>query len=521
MTLTERVRSPTTMTTTTDTLTILPEPRIEFGRNQYLHDPHDGLALFGPFDAASANHPKSIPYATVGTMLGIAAFLEWSRTIQRAIIADPIRDAVGRRPLNEALWPPYPGFEAAFCSTWPERPVWSKELDGDELTMAATNLDPSRRTFDVVNAYLLAIQTAMKRDERPTVIICVVPEEVWANCRPESRVVEGTGTRVPAGERAARRAGQTNLFESFDPQQYQLSVDFRRQLKARVMEHAVPVQIVRETTLRVGPKTKENARLLTPLPDRAWNLSTAFYYKSGAKPWRLAEAREGVCYIGIAFRKADQPRTSACCAAQMFLDSGDGIVFLGQDAPWYSDRERQFHLSRASARRLLSGVLATYAELDGRELREIFLHYRSEINDEEFAGFRDACPPGVRLVGIRVRPDRYGVRLFRPGVWPVLRGTFWKVRERTGFLWASGFKPRWETYDGWEMPVPLRIDIQHGQAEIEQVARDIFGLTKLNYNACRLGNTQPVTIGFSDAVGEILVANPRVPGKKPNFKYYI
>jgi len=71
------------------------------------------------------------------------------------------------------------------------------------------------------------------------------------------------------------------------------------------------------------------------------------------------------------------------------------------------------------------------------------------------------------------------------------------------------------------MPVPLRIDIQHGVADIEQVARDIFALTKLNYNACRLGDAQPVTIGFSDAVGEILVANPKVAGKRPNFKFYI
>ena len=34
----------------------------------------------------------------------------------------------------------------------------------------------------------------------------------------------------------------------------------------------------------------------------------------------------------------------------------------------------------------------------------------------------------------------------------MLRGTFWKVSERTGYLWGSGFKPRWETYDVWEMP---------------------------------------------------------------------
>jgi hypothetical protein len=513
----------TTTTMTNDTLTVLPEPRIEFGADQYLHDPHDGLALFGPYDAAAGNHPRSIPYAIIGTATGIAAFMEWSSLLQQPIVADPIRDATGRRPINEKLWPPYPGFDAAFASTWPEQPVCVKALDADALADASRDLDPNKRAYEVVNQYLNAIRTVVKRDETPKVIVCVVPEGVWMNCRPESRVADavGVGVKVSARERSQRRAGQGDLFVTFNREQYQLSVDFRRQLKARVMEHGIPVQIVRETTLRIGPPTKEQPRLLTPLPDRAWNLATALYYKAGAKPWRLAEAREGVCYIGIAFRKGDKEGDSACCAAQMFLDSGDGIVFLGQDAPLYSEKERQFHLSKVTAKRLLSGVLQTYAELDGRPLKEIFLHYRSEISGDEFTGYREACPEGVRLVAIRVRRDRYSVRLFRPGFWPVLRGTFWKVSERTGYLWGSGFKPRWETYDGWEIPVPLRIDIQQGSAEIEQVARDIFGLTKLNYNACRLGNAEPVTIGFSDAVGEILVANPNVAAKKPNFKFYI
>ena len=58
-------------------------------------------------------------------------------------------------------------------------------------------------------------------------------------------------------------------------------------------------------------------------------------------------------------------------------------------------------------------------------------------------------------------------------------------------------------------------------ADIEQVAADIFGLTKLNYNACRLGESQPVTIKFSDAVGEILVSNAKIERPKPQFRFYI
>jgi hypothetical protein len=101
------------------------------------------------------------------------------------------------------------------------------------------------------------------------------------------------------------------------------------------------------------------------------------------------------------------------------------------------------------------------------------------------------------------------------------RRTFWNVDSGAGYLWSSGFKPSVLSYDGAEVPVPLRIDIQHGDADIRQVATDILGLTKLNYNACKVGDSSPVTIGFSDAVGEILVSNPTIAYPKTSFKFYI
>jgi hypothetical protein len=59
------------------------------------------------------------------------------------------------------------------------------------------------------------------------------------------------------------------------------------------------------------------------------------------------------------------------------------------------------------------------------------------------------------------------------------------------------------------------------EADIQSVAKDILALTKLNYNACRLGESEPGTIGFSDAMGEILVSNPTVTRRSPKFKFYI
>src|SRR5262249_10456217 len=157
----------------------------------------------------------------------------------------------------------------------------------------------------------------------------------WRDCRPESRVANATGPALSREEKMRRRKGQRNLFDDYDPEQYRLSPDFRRQLKARTMRYGIPLQIVRESTMRPSMDRQPGERALTPLPDRLWNMATAFYYKCGGKPWRLSTARDGVCYIGLAFRRTEDRDNTACCAAQMFLKDGDGVVFLGEYGPWY------------------------------------------------------------------------------------------------------------------------------------------------------------------------------------------
>lgn len=500
---------------------VFKEPLVEFRYNQGLESPHDGLSLFGPYDGDSGHSPKNITYGVICTEEIQNDFFNFSEKITEPIIPDS--------GTNERLWSAFPGFDVAFNSKWSTKPAWKYNLDRKDLLHASRDRDKNNRAFSVVEKYLEAIRiAAKKRDDEFGVIICLVPDEVWKNCRPKSRVSDSWGHTVSnrmkndfiTGQTGLTWNGQVDTNRSF---KYSLSVDFRRQLKARLMEYDIPVQIIRESTLEPSRYSDEYRRGLTPLSDRAWNLSTAIYYKSGGKPWRLKTAREGVCYIGITYRQSSlsEKGPSACCAAQMFLDTGDGIVFLGDEGPTYSPRDEQYHLSREAAKKLLEGVLETYKQLGGKELKEIFLHSRTNLNDEEFSGFREACPEPVKVVGIKVRLEDTGFRIFREGKMPVLRGTFFKWNARLGYLFASGFIPRLGVYPGFEVPRPLRIDIQHGNSTIEQVGEDIFGLTKLNYNACKIGDAEPVTIGFSDAVGEILVSNPKVEKRSPKFKFYI
>ena len=514
----------------TDTFHLLSEPNLEFGSAQQASDPHDGLALFGPSEPRG-----SIPdHVVIGTPIGLNLWDEWVRSLNSPAACE---DVTRQRP-----WPPYPGFDVAFGSRWPQ-PLKRYSVSAQILDESARKADRYERAYSVANLYLDPIQTQVPRlDAKPAIAVCVVPDDVHKNCRTKSYVADTSDELKTSVERSElksalkdRKSGQGRFDFGDEPQElepYGLSPDFRRQLKARVMQYDIPVQIVRESTLDVTDQVRRGLKGVNPLSDRLWNIGTALFYKCGRKPWKTPWARDGVCYVGLAYRLSGRDKRTACCAAQMFLDSGDGVVFVGEFGPWYSEERKEFHLTREAARNLLTGTIETYMAQEGRELKEIFLHARSGLNSEEFEGFSDACPDGVKLVGIRVRKDRFSPRLFRHddhadvtrrGMHPILRGTFWQRTQRHGLLFTSGFKPRIATYDGWEIPVPLAITTQHGQANLIQVATDILGLTKLNYNACQLGESQPITVKYSDKIGEVLLANPELPREhwRTNFKYYI
>jgi hypothetical protein len=504
---------------------VLEEPLLEFRHGQHAVDPHRGLSLFGPYDA-DRNPPGRVRYCVVGTADGIAAFTAFAEAMARpmaggAADAELAHPGSARHRLRQnALWPVFPGFNTAFATRWQAQPLTTGVIAPEAIDAALRNRDDHQRVRRIADLFLDPIRIASERDDPPQVVVCVVPDRVWLDCRPMSRVTNGEGARPSKAEVALRRV-QPDMFGDYDPEDYDLSTDFRRQLKARALTYRAPIQVVLESTLNLDPG---QAGTKTPMTDRAWNLATAIYYKAGGKPWRLASARPGVCYVGLTFKLQDPGDTrarSAACAAQMFLDTGDGVVFRGESSAWYSPETRDFTLGRDHATQLLCGVLTTYREQGGQPLQEVFLHAHSQIPADDFAGFRDACPPNTRLVGIRVRRASETARLYRPGKYPVLRGTLWIIDDRIAYLWTNGFKPHLLTYDGSMVPAPLRIDIQHGEADIRQVAADILGLTKLNYNACRAGDAMPVTVKFSDRVGEILVSNPVVTERQPNFKFYI
>ena len=137
--------------------------------------------------------------------------------------------------------------------------------------------------------------------------------------------------------------------------------DFHRQVKAACLT-LTPTQIIRETTLdpeAFPNKSGYSSRRTQERATVAWNIATGLYYKTQpAPPWRLSGARKGVCYIGLVYKNLPND-PNVCCAAQMFLSEGDGVVFRGANGPWKTD-DYEYHLvpgrgdrlARQSARNL-------------------------------------------------------------------------------------------------------------------------------------------------------------------------
>ncbi len=496
------------------------EPPLLFNYDQPMLDPRDGLSLFGPLDRAK---PDGIRWAVIGPRDSVQRMKQWVDRIQQPIFSE-----------NQIARPFFPGFEAAFHTKLSTTPVHEMVISEEKLWQQAHTSDRHQRVYRTVEMYSSRILQSIRTEDISADIWCVViPEYVYQNCRPRSVVPADlrVSPDLQISPKTARAfAEHGSLFPELNAlaEEYMYDVDFHHQLKARLLQKQVPTQIVREVKIAFR-ELLQSERSIDQFAKQesaiAWNLSTAIFYKAGGRPWKLGAAREGVCYLGLVFKEDERSRTpgTACCAAQMFLDSGDGVVFKGAVGPWLRDKRSLFHLSREAAEEVVRLCVDSYKERNAdKPPKELFIHGRTEIDDEEWVGFQKGAGSDTKVIGIKIRPVS-DMKLFRMQEHPVLRGIACIVGERKAYLWTRGMIPRLRTYPGREVPNPLVVDICRGNADLRTVLADILALTKLNYNACVFGDGLPVTLKFANAVGEILTAGPAEELNVPPlpFKYYI
>lgn len=492
------------------------EPLLRFAHEQMLEDPKDGLTLFGPPEA-----PNGLQYGVIGTPEGLRQFRSWAGALNGATAADPAVE-------SSVLWP---GFEACFRQAWPTTPRIELAVNAEDLHRVVRLTDAHQRVFNTVDLFAKPIERWVREEDAKVALwFVVIPEDVWKLCRPMSKVSRAEGVLPPVQlthAKALRNLEQPSLFveENLAAERHLYENHFHNQLKAKLLACEAVTQIIRQTTIAPEAYLDQWGQPRRRLQDKAtvaWNLATGIYYKAGAKPWTLAGIRDGVCYVGLVFKRTNNPRDDheSCCGAQMFLHTGEGIVFKGAVGAWGTDRLGDYHLSREKAADIVSRCVETYKNWHGKAPRELFIHGRTVFNTMEIEGFRSAAPAETVVTGVQIqRSDE--LKLFRSDRRPVLRGLALEMDRRNAFLWTAGYVPKLMTYPGREVPKPVRVRVVFGETMLGLVLSDIMALTKVNFNACNFSDGLPVTLRFADDVGEILTAIPDVGSKPLPFRHYI
>jgi len=150
------------------------------------------------------------------------------------------------------------------------------------------------------------------------------------------------------------------------------------------------------------------------------------------------------------------------------------------------------------------------------------MHKSSRFWPEEKEGFRRALLGQVQQFDFLSMDTRQSsVRLLPTSKYPPLRGTRFSI-EDIDFLYTDGFLADLGQYHALHVPAPVQITDHVGQDTArDDLLREVLILTKMNWNSARLGGKAPITLKFSDLVGEIMREIPDDREPLPQFKFYM
>ncbi len=213
-----------------------------FAHDQKCSDARDGLALFG-----SLNEIYGIKSGVIGTKDGLQIFKNYLDYIQK-----PIYNS------KNITRPIFPGFETIFGCKWESSSITFKEVTNEEIGKLLYNSSNHKRTYDLVTLFIDKIISANKNeDETVDVWFVIVPEEIFKYCRPNSVLPKDMIETKALISKSKAKSFQyvPTLFEDINIElkkrekeaiTYDYDAQFHDQLKARLLEHTIPTQIIRE-----------------------------------------------------------------------------------------------------------------------------------------------------------------------------------------------------------------------------------------------------------------------------------
>ncbi len=282
--------------------------------------------------------------------------------------------------------------------------------------------------------------------------------------------------------------------------------DLHDYVKAFCVQRGISTQFLREETFA----KKQQCEVL-------WWLAQSLYVKSQRTPFILDGQDASTVFVGIGYgMSANRNRGGVVLGCSHLYDAaGQGLRYVLSRINQPIWRNRNPYLSRDDAIRV--GLQArqlfwdTYFKLPER----VVLHKRTPFLDAEREGFAHALKGVSQLEMLTFEYENawrflaYSTRRREVDGFPVRRGTVMPLSDEQCLLWVHGGttevheKGRVYFQGKSRIPVPLRITRFMGHTPLQQIATEVLGLSKMDWNSFDLYSQMPATLESSGAIASI------------------
>lgn len=305
--------------------------------------------------------------------------------------------------------------------------------------------------------------------------------------------------------------------------------DLHDYIKAFAAQKNVATQLIQEKTLTDELKCQ-----------KYWWLSLSFYVKSLRTPWILSNTDTTTAFAGIGYSiKKQKNKTEVVLGCSHIYDSqGQGLKYkLSKVEDFVLDKKSNPFLSYEDAFQFGVSIRELFMQSMNTLPQRVVVHKRTPFKKDEIQGITDSLfKAGIEKIDLIEINHEQDVKYFATKVYnnslqidgfPISRGTCIVTDETTALLWTHGIvpsvkNPNYKFYlGGRSIPSPLKIIKHYGESDINTIATEILGLTKMNWNSFDLYTKLPATISSSNEIARIGNLLSRFEGRMYDYRFFI
>lgn len=306
-----------------------------------------------------------------------------------------------------------------------------------------------------------------------------------------------------------------------------LKFDLHDHVKAFAAQKQIATQFIREKTI----ESDLNCQIM-------WALSLAIYVKAGRTPWTISGIQPDTAFAGIGYSilPGGGGNNIVIGCSHVYTSDGLGMKYkLSKLQDVTIDKKHNPYFSENEAYRLGLNIKELFYKSFTELPKRVVIHKRTPFRNDEIKGLVDSLSSAgiqdVELIEITYEDDlkcfALNYNCSDADAFPVLRGLCFPLNNNTMYLYTHGISPSVKAANrkyfqgGKSVPLPLKVIRHYGSSNMAQIANEILGLSRMNWNSFNLYSKLPCTIESSNQIAQIGWMLSQFEGSLYDYRFFM